>query len=209
MKKTASQNEQDSLKDVVRILLYLYGVVIALALTSSIGLTVAPHGIALSPLELDVQNLAIFGTFFITIVPFYHGASVYMLNTYKSNNYSAKKGAALVDFFTLSLEGVVFFAMATNVHNLDNFMMWFIVLLVIDLVWYGFTYFKANEPEKVAPRWWGILNGATVLVLIVLSAVSIEAVVQVYAILFAVAVIRTVLDYCLCYEYYFPSKMKS
>ena len=199
------ENEKDSMRDVVRILLYLYGVVIALALTTSIGLTVAPHGIALSPFELNVQNLAIFGALFVTIVPFYHGASVYMLTTYRNNSYSARKGAAtLVDFFTLSSEGVVFYAMASSINALNSFMLWFIVLLVIDIVWYGFTYFKAEEPKKTAPRWWTIINGATVLVLIVLSAVNLEVVVQIYAILFAVAIIRTVLDYSLCFEYYFP-----
>ena len=202
-------SEKDSLKDVVRIFLYLYGVVMALALTSSIALTVTPYGIALSPFELNPQDLAIFGALFITIVPFYHGASVYMLTTYQNHTYSTKKGAPLVDFFTLSLEGVVFYAMGRSIHNLDSFIVWFIILLVIDLVWHGFTYFKAEEPQKVAPRWWAILNGATVLVLIVLSSISVETFVQVYALLFAVATVRTVLDYGLCYSYYFPPSRKS
>jgi hypothetical protein len=209
MNKMASSNEKFSMKDIVRILLDLYGVVIALALTTSIGLTVAPHGIALSPFELNAQNLATFGTLFITIVPFYHGASVYMLATYRGNSHSTKKGAALVDFFTLSLEGVVFYAMASSIQNLDSFIIWFTVLLLIDLVWYGFTYFKAEEPMQSAPRWWALINGATVLALIVLSAVSVEGIVEAYAILFAVAVIRTVLDYGLSYEYYFPPTKKS
>jgi len=172
-------NEKFSMKDIVRILLDLYGVVIALALTASIGLTVAPDGIALSPLELNAQNLATFGTLFITIVPFYHGASVYMLDSYRDHSHSTKKGAALVDFFTLSLEGVVFYAMATSIRNIDSFIIWFTVLLLIDLVWYGFTYFKAEKPTQSAP------------------------------ILFAVGLIRTVLDYGLSYEYYFPPTKKS
>lgn len=192
----------DSLEDVVRILLYLYGVVIALALTRSIGITISPNGISLSPFKLNIQDIAVFGTLFMTIVPFYHGASVYMLTAYKNPTYATKKGAPLVDFFTLSLEGVVFYAMASTIQDIDSFIVWFILLLVIDIVWCGFTYFKAEEPQKVAPRWWAILNGATVIVLIILSAISI--IVQVYTILFAIATTRTVLDYCLCYSYYFP-----
>ena len=202
-------SQNDSLKDVVSILLYLYGVVMALALTRSIGLIVTPSGIALSPLQLDAQDLAIFGAFFITIVPFYHGASVYMLTTYRDHGYSTKKGAPLVDFFTLSLQGVVFYAMASSIQDLFSFIVWFIVLLLIDLFWYGFTYFKAEGPQKIAPRWWAILNLATVLVLTVLSAISAQAFVQVYALLFAVATIRTLLDYYLCYSYYFPASTKS
>jgi len=202
-------SEEDSIEDVVKILLYLYGVVMGLALTTSIGLTVTPHGVALSPFEVNAQDLALFGALFVTIVPFYHGASVYMLSTYKNRNFPVKRGAPLVDFFTLSVEGVVFYAMASSIHDIDSFIVWFIVLLVIDLIWYGFTYFKAREPQAPAPRWWAIFNGATVLILIVLSSISVEAFVRVHALLFAVAIIRTVLDYSLCYSYYFPSSKKS
>ena len=89
--------ENDSMKEIVRILLYLYGVVMALALTKSIGLTITPRGIALSPFELNSLDLAIFGALFMTLVPFYHGASVYMLKTYGKHSHSEKKGAPLVD----------------------------------------------------------------------------------------------------------------
>jgi len=131
-----------------------------------------------------------------------------MLRTYRNSSYSTKKGAALVDFFTLALEGVVFYAMGSSIQFIDSFMVWYIVLLVIDVFWYGFTYFKAEKKKEAAPAWWPKINGATILVLIVLSAISVGAFVHVYAILFAVAVIRSVLDYSLCYDYYFPHAKK-
>jgi hypothetical protein len=195
---------REPFRDVVRILLDLYGVVIALALTTAIGFTVAPNGIALSPFELSYQNLATFGSLFITIVPFYHGASIYMLNTYRSSAYAKKKGAALVDFFVLALEGVVFYAMGSSIHFLGSFMLWFIILLLIDLFWYGFTYFKAGDSKESAPKWWPRINGGTILALLILSSNMVQSAVQVYAVLFAIAAVRTVLDYSLCYDYYFP-----
>jgi hypothetical protein len=201
--------EKEHLRDVARILLDLYGVIIALALVTAIGFTVSPYGIALNPFELKLEYLAIFGCLFVTIVPFYHGASMYMLKTYQNAILSSKKGAALVDFFALALEGVVFYAMGSSIHYLDSFIMWFVILLVIDLFWYGFTYFKAENTIEPAPKWWAIINGATILVLIVLSSASVRNFVQIYAVLFAVAVIRSVLDYALCYDYYFPQVKKN
>ena len=204
MSKILDDAENEPIRDVARILLYLYGVVIALALTTAIGSTVAPNGIALSPVVLNLQNLATFGALFVTIVPFYHGASMYMLNSYRTSAYTKKKGVALVDFFALALEGVVFYAMGTSIHFLDSFITWFIILLLIDLFWYGFTYFKAGDPEEAAPKWWPRINGGTILALLILSSTLAQSTVQVYAVLFAVATLRTVLDYSLCYNYYFP-----
>jgi len=63
MTKLSSETKKDSFEDVVRILLDLYGVVMALALAAAIGLTVAPKGIALSPFELNAQNLAVLDRF--------------------------------------------------------------------------------------------------------------------------------------------------
>jgi hypothetical protein len=129
---------------------------------------------------------------------------MYMLNSYRNSAYTKKKGAALVDFFALALEGVVFYAMGTSIHFLDSFITWFIILLLIDLLWYGFTYFKAGDPGQVAPKWWPRINGGAVLALLILSSTLAQFSVQVYAVLFAVATLRTVLDYSICYNYYFP-----
>jgi hypothetical protein len=202
------ENEIDNLsKDVVRVLLDLYKVVIALALTTAIGLTVTPNGIALSPLELNEKNLTLFGAFFMTIVPFYHGASVYLLRSYKHGDLS-RKGAALVDFFILSVEGVIFYAIASSIKNLESFLLWFTLLLVLDIIWWGFSYFKSTN-SNTPPRWWPILNGAMLLFLVSIIGMRDESWIRVYSLLFAVSVVRTFLDYKLCYPYYFPTRAKN
>jgi hypothetical protein len=189
--------------DVVRLLLNLYGMVIALALTAAIGLTVAPDGIAINPFVLNARNVALFGAFFVTIVPFYHGASMFMLRTYKHGFASSKKGAPLVDFFILTVEGVIFYAIAASIQNLESFIIWFSSLFVLDIVWVSFTYFKSTGEEE-APIWWAILNGGMVLFLITISGIRVELWLEVYYLIFAVAVVRTCLDYAKCYPFYFP-----
>lgn len=205
----SKENENvDLSKDVFRVLLDLYGVVIALALTAAIGFTVSPNGVALSPLELNWKYLALFGVFFITIVPFYHGASVYLLRTYKHGNPSPNRGAPLVDFFALAIEGVFFYAIATSIKNLDSFILWFTLLFLLDIVWIGFTYFKSTERTE-APKWWVILNSIMVILLIVIYGIDANAWPQIFSLVFAAAVIRTFLDYVLNYDYYFPKVAKN
>jgi len=209
-RSTVSQKDEndDLSKDVVRVLLDLYGVVIALALTTAIGITVAPSGIAISPFELNERNLALFGAFFVTVVPFYHGASMYLLKTYKQGHPSSKKGAPLVDFFALAIEGVIFYAIASSIRNLQSFIIWFMFLFLLDIIWWGFTYFKSPDINQ-APKWWAILNGIMILFLISIAGIQAELWMQVYTLIFAVAVFRTFLDYKLCYSFYFPPKRKN
>lgn len=181
---------------------------IALALTAAIGFTVSPSGVSLSPLELNWNYLALFGAFFVTIVPFYHGASVYLLRTYKRGNPSSNRAAPLVDFFALTIEGVFFYAMATSIKSLSSFTSWFVLLLLLDIVWVGFTYSKSTEKTE-APKWWAILNTGTVLLLIVVYDMDTNAWPQIFPLVFAAAVIRTFLDYALNYDYYFPKVTKN
>lgn len=199
-----SEDEKFERSNVVRLLLDLYGIVIALAITAAIGLTVSPNGIALSPFELNEMTLSLFGAFFVTIVPFYHGASGYMLRTYKHGFSMSKKGAPLVDFFILTVEGVIFYAIAASIQSLQSFIVWFTILFLLDIVWVGFTYFKSTTDTQ-APKWWAILNGGMVLFLIIINGLRTELWVQVHTLIFAVAILRTCLDYAKCYSFYFPS----
>jgi hypothetical protein len=194
----------DQPHDAIRLLLYLYSVVMALALTTAVSTTVAPEGKALNPFEIPIKSLAIFGTFFITLVPFYHGASLHMLRTYQNNSKTRKKGEALVDFFALAFEAIIFYAMAKSVTELETFIPWFGALLILDTGWVAFTYFKSQTDVGQAPKWWGVLNGGMILVLILLWGPARTGESQFHAMLFAAAVIRTFVDYWKCYHYYFP-----
>lgn len=196
-------------KDVVDILLYLYSVVMALALTTAVSMTVAPGGEALNLLGISTSSWAIFGAFLATIVPFYHGASIHMLRTLKDNPATRKKGEVLVDFFALTLEAVIFYAMAKSISQLESFVLWFGVLLALDIVWVSFTYFKSQKEVGQAPKWWAILNGGMLLALILLWAWIRTNETQVYATLFALALTRSVADYWKCYSYYFPEEKKN
>jgi hypothetical protein len=203
----------DLSKDVFQVLLYLYGVVIALALTTAIGITVSPSGVAVGPLQLNEKLLTLFGAFFVTIVPFYHGASVYLLRTYKHGNPSSKRGAPLVDFFVLAIEGVIFYAIAASIKTEKSFIVWLALLFLLDLVWIGFTYIKSSDMRpsegEQAPKWWAILNSVMILFLISISGIDASSWTQIYYLIFAAAIIRTFFDYLNCYDYYFPLTKKT
>jgi hypothetical protein len=194
------------LKDAVDILLYLYSVVMALALTTAVGMTVAPQDNALRIFDLSSQSLAIFGTFFITLVPFYHGASLHMLTTHRDSSAPRKRGEALVDFFALALEAVMFYAMAKSIGQSESFVLWFAALLLLDTGWVGFTYFKSQTDVGQAPKWWAFLNSAMLLILMLLWSPLRAQEPQAYALLFGASLVRTFLDYLKCYTYYFPEK---
>lgn len=198
----------DLSKDVFRVLLDLYGVVIALALTAGIGITVSPNGVALSPLHLNPKQLTLFCAFFVTIVPFYHGASVYLLRNYKHGNPSPNRGAPLVDFIILAAEGVIFYAIAASINTIESFIEWLGLLFSLDIAWIGLTYLKATgvEPnDRVqAPKWWAILDVAMIVFLICISGFDASLWTQIYYLILAAAVIRTFLDYLTSYDYFFP-----
>jgi hypothetical protein len=194
-------------KDVFNILQRLYGVKVALSITTAIGLTISSNGIALNPLDLSSPNIALFGAFFITVVPFYHGGSMHLLRNYIHANPIKKRGVALFDFLALSFEGVVFFAIAASIKNLTSFETWFLILLVLDTLWLGFTYL-ASDKNDPAPKLWAIINGAMIVFFIVILGIGDNILPQIYSLIFVAAVIRTVIDYAYCYDYYFPDSKR-
>lgn len=181
----------------------------ALALTTAVSILVSPEGEALNLFNIPAESAAIFGAFFITLVPFYHGASIYLLQAHRKPLATKKRGDALVDFFAFALEAVIFYAMAKSTTDLEGFIIWFGALLLLDTVWVVFTYFKSQTEREQAPKWWLVLNGGMLLVLILLWGFASTGGTQVYLLLFAVAVIRTAIDYWKCYDHYFPSQKKT
>ena len=202
----AVTSDEELSKGVFKVLQRLYGVVVALAITTAIGLTISINGVALSPFELNSSQIALFGAFFVTIVPFYHGGSMYLLKKYiHGSPPPTKKGVALIDFLALTFEGVVFFAIAASIKNLISFEVWFMVLLVLDTLWLSFAYLAADK-EDPAPKFWVKLNGVMLIFFIIIYGISGNNWPQIYSLIFVAAVIRTVLDYAHCYDYYFPVK---
>jgi hypothetical protein len=190
-------------RDLFRVLLDLYGVVIALALTTAIGITISPTGISLSPIGLNWKYLLLFSAFFLTIVPFYHGASVYLLRTYRHGNPSKNRAAPLIDFFILAIEAVILYATATTIKNLLGFETGLALLFLLDLVWVGFTGFITGGDNRTR-KWWAILDSSMILFLIIVSGINENTWPQVYLLILAATIIRTFFDYSECYDYYFP-----
>ena len=77
------------------------------------------------------------------------------------------------------------------------------LLLLLDIVWIGFTYFASRERNE-APYKWAIISTGMLIFLIGIYGIDGVNYPQIYTLIFAVAMIRSFLDYGLNYSYYFP-----
>lgn len=159
----------------------------------------------------------------VTLVPFYHGANRYLDATYVTEEMRAtSRYALMVDFFALFLHGLLLFGLALYVNNPDYhpFYTGLGIVLVIDAIWVFFTSLvteeirdqtiqqssdqnqKSSKPKYYA---WGIINLITAAILFTStwSALWPEGMVRNHA-LAAIVIVRTVVDYWLSFDFYYP-----
>lgn len=196
-------------KNSVQQLSELYNVVIGIALSLAIYNTIDSET-KIFPVKIEI--LANFFVILFLIVPFYHGAVRHLFATYVEGGGSdrIKSGALLADFFLLFIEGCVFVAMAAVVH-LTISIAWIVVcLLLLDSVW-GFLAWLAftGAQSQHAERKWAIINVCAAVVIIVILVFAEQAFVNKPIMaqlgLLAIVFIRTIIDYSICWHFYFPA----
>jgi len=189
----------------VQILAYLYSVVVALALTSSVQTIVNPGGIpARNLFEIPVEELLLFGSFVLVIVPFYHGAIRALVTVFREDITQTKGGTMLITYGAMLLEALVFYAMATSIRSLFSFIFWFAFLMVIDTIWVGLAH-ASGATNQDAPVKWGILNGGVAVFLVLFWNIATDQSLSRYALILTASIVRTSLDYYLTRDYYFPT----
>jgi len=198
----------------VRHLAELYTIVIALALTVAIEGVINksnllhPSVANWSSFENHIINVL---TFLVIIVPFYHGAVRHLFATYIEGDFAKtiKNGALLVDFFLLFVEGCLFIVMAWALPNSNLFAWVVVLLLILDSVW-GFLAWLAFAGVKApyAERTWARINIVTAaflaLLLIFAKNVFEDAPLLSQVGILVIISLRTILDYTLCWDFYFP-----
>jgi hypothetical protein len=192
----------------VRHLQSLYTVVVGLALTVAITGLIDQQ--ASLPIRLTV--LPYFIAYLCTLVPFYHGALRHLDVTYlEEGRGHVRSGALMADWSLLFLESCLFLGMAALLQRGQVFLYALIALLVFDAVW-GFVAHLAFSPSGAAERKWAGLNFVAVLVLIVIAILldALEGTTRPVAtyrsvLVVTIAFARTVIDYWLCWDYYYPA----
>ena len=150
-------------------------------------------------------------TFIVLIIPFYHGAVRHLFATYveQGGSETIKNGALLADFFLLFFEGCLFVLMASVLNDTVAFGWVLVALLMLDSVW-GFLAWLAfaSEEAQYAERLWSLINVITAvllaLILIFLDPTFISRPLLSEVGVFAIIALRTIVDYALCWSFYFP-----
>lgn len=184
--KTSSPSAQQA----VKILSSLYAVIAGLSLTTAIG--------EISSLEDTFLGLGNAIVFFVTALPFYNGATMFLVINYYLRGFEGKRTEPLIDFFMLFSEAIALYSMAKNVTNLPGFIVSLFFLLLANAVWV--LYILARKWRREVPREWLWLDlyMFSFLALFWLSSKSSASMLAI------VATSRTLTDYYVAGKYYFP-----
>jgi hypothetical protein len=197
-------------QNAVRSLSSLYTVVIGVALSlSAVQLVNRSGGI----LSIPIAELLLFVSFIFTLVPFYHGALRHLDDAYLENiNPHIRAGALILDVLLLISHGMVFVALSLLLASPGQFAWLLVAVLAVDVVWGGLVHYGASTQSKDgAEGKWALIN----LVFVVVSCVLLLSFdiglksqidpTKVAAGVFAISLLRTLVDYGLCWAFYFPA----
>jgi hypothetical protein len=195
----------------------IYSVVVALAVTIAIQkLLFDSHG-NLYPwhdpatnryilLDAIVTRLPVLLAFVFSIVPFYHGMNRHLDRIYVERAVPVKKEGYLVaDFLVFFVEACLLVAFASLVAERGYAFVVLMILLTLDAAWAFGTHgihYGAIEPSTIR---WGWINAVAVAMLLIIyfSNLFSPGTARNWA-LCGVATLRSVVDYLLCWRFYFP-----
>jgi hypothetical protein len=180
----------------------IYAVVIALAIAQAIqSLLRDPVAGTLLALSQILPGLPAFVAFLVTLVPFWHGMNRHLDRCYLEKKSAVVQGALLLDFVTFFLEASLLFAAAWSLRSGIYSFAALGALLLADMLW-GFISHEIHFPgQKSHVRRWSAIN----LVAIVIAILVVDYPFQHRSIvLMVVAIMRSIVDYGFCWDFYFP-----
>lgn len=154
-----------SQRESVRGLSDLYSVVVAVALSGAVVKLVDANS---EGLPIRFELFPYFVAFLATLIPFYHGALRHLDKTYvEERGRGVLKGALLVDFVLLFVEGCMFLGISLLMHRPSAVVWGLTFLLFFDALWGigAHLLFTQRGAQKAELRWaW--INLACVAVLV-------------------------------------------
>lgn len=151
-------------------------------------------------------------SFFITVVPFYHGANRYLDATYVTEERKANQFGLMVDFLFLFIEGIALFILAMFINQ----RIWFFTILgflfVFDVIWVGVTRLLARGEGEATSRYWkwatiNIITALAVFVSIYSNLLKWEfwtTETATNCALLGITIFRTAYDYYSVWDFYYP-----
>jgi hypothetical protein len=202
--------ENDAIKRSVDSLQRIYSMIIALAIAYAISTVFIDEHQYLRNLDAILPNLPKFLTFIVIIVPFFHGMNRHLDRCYLTKECDPIKGALLYDFFFFFVESVILFIFAGTLRSpgLTCYKV-LAILLVIDSCWAILSCWVHYKSFKNTPGTWCVINAISVgLGVIVYFHHYFDESGKVW-VFFVMALARSIVDYKLCWRFYFPEATSS
>jgi hypothetical protein len=193
----------------VRSLVNLYTVVIGVALSLAVlGVVDEKNGLQ----HATFSSFLLFIAFVATLFPFFHGALRHLDDAYLENkNPHIKDGALVVDFVLLFIHALAFVVLALLLKKPGQFAWVLVGLIAIDVVWGVFVIFgSSSKGEDRAETKWTVINvvfASVAIIYLVLHDIDLNEVANPVKVAIPVAlacVVRSVVDYAWCKNFYFP-----
>ncbi len=186
----------------------IYAIIIALAINQAITLVVQAISADSDKLGTLAKVAPAFLAFVFTIVPFFHGMNRHLDRCYIDKNDEATNGALLFDFTVFFIESALLVAIAGSIMSALVPFIFLGALLAFDLLWSmvsGWIHYKT----KPSIRTWTVINAVTLLAGFFVCGFGAFADAARPWLLLALACARTVVDYWLSWDFYFPPNAES
>lgn len=142
-----------------------------------------------------------------TLLPFFQGNTRFLDDRYL-NESDIQTFDGIVEYFMFLLQGVIFYALALLIPNPLYFYNVFIVLFGVDVIWLVHSFYSTRKEIRKL-KTWGFLNTGMVFVLLLLVDGNIMNNNEWKWITITFTLItRTMLDYGLTWEFYWPNVTK-
>jgi hypothetical protein len=190
-----SERSVDSLENI-------YAVVIALAIAQAVEslLKDPASGILLDPSQI-IAGLPAFVAFLVTLVPFWHGMNRHLDRCYLEKKSGVVRGALLLDFTAFFIEASLLFTAGWTLRSGIHSFIALGALLVVDMLWGAVSHLIHFRGHKSHVLRWSAINVVAIGIAILIDAYAFQPKTWV---LMVVAIMRTVADYGICREFYFP-----
>ncbi len=178
----------------------IYAIMVALAITNSINTLFKGNPESIID-ESILIHIPILTAFFFTIVPFFHGMNRHLDVSYLTKT-TKTQGFLLFDFFIFCLESITLVIFSIRYTNeLEGFYI-LAVLLVVDVIWGILASIIHYRKVKIGTINWVAINVITIFIgFLILRFISPLS--QKYF-LCLLAIFRTIFDYKVNWQFYFP-----
>jgi hypothetical protein len=181
----------------------IYAVVIALAISQSIqSLLKGPTGAAGIDLNQLHTGLPGITAFVVTLVPFWHGMNRHLDRCYLEKTSTVIQGALLLDFVAFFIESIFLFAAGWSLASGIKTFEYLGMLLAVDML-LGIISNHVKFPGKKSHAVkWSLINLVAIALAVLVVTFPFNAKPLV---LMMIAVLRSIADYALCWNFYFPA----